>query len=240
MVHRTRGVPRCRRRAKAQLSALVLVFCGGLLAAPAPADARGLGLRRATKRLSTRVLKTASRWARNVGIALAPVRVRKLKDGSMQKVRWGFSRRGKAIPKQITTQMPDGRQFTRTLSYAKVGKSFKLQSTTIETIAGKLARPTVRRFSLADNKTHVSRGEIAKVKRMTRARALKDAVLGSPAVHVAGTTGFFFGFWHVAPGLIGWQLTAGQTTAAALGTKGLTLPVVAWKTVRELRLHKEK
>lgn len=235
-----------RRIARAALPVLLLLTSSSVHLTADHAEARGFGQRvtrvkRATQRLSKRVMGKARRWARNVGIVLAPVRVKKLRDGSIRQVHWAFSKAGKPIPKKITTQMPDGRQFVRTLSYVKntLGQQ-KLESTTIESIAGKLARPTIRTFSLADKRGTVTQGEATTTKRLTRGRALRQAVLGSPAVHFAGTTSFFFAFWHTAPAALGWQLSSGQMTGAALGTKGLTLPLVTFQAVRELRLQREK
>lgn len=76
--------------------------------------------------------------------------------------------------------------------------------------------------------------------KLTFPGAYTRAVLASPVVHFAMTTSFFYLFWRYAPQLVGYELDATQAAMAAIGTKGITFPVVAYKAFKELKLKTKK
>lgn len=200
----------------ALLFGLMLLFTGEAMARPKV----GLGAR----------LKHA---ARKAGIFIAPVRVARGADGSVALVRWGVSRRGNPVPKELEVQLPDGSRHASELSYRMENGRSVLQR---KTTHGSSVAVTTKRGTAFTKTVLEHRGD----KPLTRPRAYFKAVKASPLVHFLATTGFFYLFWEVAPRAVGVHLEPMQAATAALATKAVTLPVVTWKAVQELKLRDQR
>ncbi|MBW2734708.1 MAG: hypothetical protein JRH20_20165 [Deltaproteobacteria bacterium] len=76
--------------------------------------------------------------------------------------------------------------------------------------------------------------------KLTMFGAYARAILASPVVHSGLTTGVFFLFWRYVPQMVNLDLSATQAMMAAVGTKALTLPMVAYHAFKEARLKTRK